>query len=69
MSCDTFFLAVGETTPHAVKQLAEDNDIQQYVSAPNLPKSETFELKVISQDDVKRIIMSMPTNRLNLGNM
>lgn len=64
---NTFFLSVGETTAQAVKQLAENNNIQQYIcQAPaiNLKQpDEPFEFKLISQEDVRRIITAMPTNK------
>ena len=62
---NTFFSAVGKNAAEAAAKLAADNDIicGGPPTSPFLPDSELFNLKPVTCEVVKRIILSMPSNK------
>ena len=64
----SYFATIGGKTAQAVKQLSLDNNLQPYIH--NQPPAATesnrpipFDFVAVSEDEIKRIIMSMPTNK------
>ena len=63
-----YVATIGEKTAQAVKQLSLDNNLQPYIH--NQPPAATeynrpirFDFVAVSEDEISRIIMSMPTNK------